>query len=530
MFAELFFLLTFWGWESKWHFLPLYMLKRIETALISIYHKDGFSEIATALKNLGITVYTTGGTLDYLAPLGVNTVAVEDITGFPSILGGRVKTLHPAVFGGILARRNEANDLEQLKEYSIPTIDLVVVDLYPFEATVASGASHSSIIEKIDIGGISLIRAGAKNHADTVIIGSKNEYSDLLHILTEQEGKTSLEERQTLAAKAFHVSSHYDAAIFNWFQKNTQVPGFKKSVETGESLRYGENPHQKATFYGDLNSIVTFLNGKQLSYNNLLDLDAALQLIQDFSGCVCGIIKHNNACGLAVRPTVLEAWHDALAGDPVSAFGGIIAFNREIDLATAQEIDKIFYEILVAPSYAPEALEYLKRKEKRIILQQNKKLELASQFKSLLDGVIQQDYDTKVVTEADLTFKTSEKPTAEEIQDMLFANILVKHTKSNAIVLVKNQQLIGSGTGQTSRIDALKQAIHKAKSFGFDTQDAVLASDAFFPFADSVEEAHKAGIQCIIQPGGSVKDEESINYCNQHHMKMVFTGHRHFRH
>lgn len=506
------------------------MQKRIETALISIYHKEGFSEIASALKNLGITVYTTGGTLDYLQPLGVKTEAVEELTGYPSILGGRVKTLHPAVFGGILARRNEANDLDQLKEFSIPTIDLVVVDLYPFEETVASGAGHTSIIEKIDIGGISLIRAGAKNHADTVIIGSKNEYADLLRILTEQKGETTLEQRQTLAAKAFQVSSHYDSAIFSWFQSQTQVPGFKKSVAQGETLRYGENPHQKATFYGDLGSVVTFLNGKQLSYNNLLDLDAALQLIQDFSGTVCAIIKHNNACGLAVRPTVLEAWHDALAGDPVSAFGGIIAFNSEIDLATAQEIDKIFYEILVAPSYAPEALEFLKRKEKRIILQQNKKLALASQFKSLLDGVIQQDYDTKVVTEADLTIKTQEKPSADEIQDLLFANVLVKHTKSNAIVLVKNQQLIGSGTGQTSRIDALKQAIHKAKSFGFDTQGAVLASDAFFPFADSVEEAHKAGIQCIIQPGGSVKDEDSINYCNQHNMKMVFTGHRHFRH
>jgi len=519
-----------WSWESLVDYLPLYMQKKIESALISIYHKEGFSEIATALKNLGITVYTTGGTMDYLQPFGVKTVAVEDITGFPSILGGRVKTLHPAVFGGILARRNEENDLKQLKEFSIPTMDLVVVDLYPFEETVAAGADPSSIIEKIDIGGISLIRAGAKNHNDTVIIGSKNEYSDLLKILTEQMGETSLEQRQVLAAKAFQTSSHYDTAIFNWFQTNTQVSGFKKSVSQGEALRYGENPHQSATFYGDLGAIVTFLNGKQLSYNNLLDLDAALQLIQDFSDCVCAIIKHNNACGLAVRSTVLEAWHDALAGDPISAFGGIIAFNREIDLATAQEIDKIFYEILVAPSYAPEALEYLRKKEKRIILQQNKKLELSSQYKSLLDGVIQQDYDTKVVGESDLTFKTIEKPTAEEIQDMLFANILVKHTKSNAIVLVKNQQLIGAGTGQTSRIDALKQAIHKAKSFGFDTQDAVLASDAFFPFADSVEEAHKAGIQCIIQPGGSVKDEESINYCNQHHMKMVFTGHRHFRH
>jgi phosphoribosylaminoimidazolecarboxamide formyltransferase/IMP cyclohydrolase len=506
------------------------MQKRIQTALISIYHKEGFSEIASALKNLGISVYTTGGTLDYLHPLGVKTEAVEELTGYPSILGGRVKTLHPAVFGGILARRNEANDLEQLKKFSIPTIDLVVVDLYPFEETVASSASHASIIEKIDIGGISLIRAGAKNHTDTVIIGSKNEYADLLHILTEQQGETSLEQRQILAAKAFQVSSHYDSAIFSWFQFQTQVPGFKKSVAQSETLRYGENPHQKATFYGDLGSVVTFLNGKQLSYNNLLDLDAALQLIQDFSGTVCAIIKHNNACGLAVRPTVLEAWHDALAGDPVSAFGGIIAFNSEIDLTTAQEIDKIFYEILVAPSYAADAMEFLKRKEKRIILQQNKKLALASQFKSLLDGVIQQDYDTKVVTEADLTIKTQEKPSAEEIQDLLFANLLVKHTKSNAIVLVKNQQLIGSGTGQTSRIDALKQAIHKAKSFGFDTQGAVLASDAFFPFADSVEEAHKAGIQCIIQPGGSVKDEDSINYCNQHHMKMVFTGHRHFRH
>jgi len=506
------------------------MQKPIKTALISIYHKDGFQEIAQELKRLGIEVYTTGGTLDYLAPMGVKTIPVEDVTGFPSILGGRVKTLHPAVFGGILARRNNATDLEQLQQYHLPLLDLVVVDLYPFEETVAAGGTHQQIIEKIDIGGISLIRAGAKNHEDTVIIASKNEYADLLSILKEQDGATTQEQRSVLATKAFRVSSHYDAAIFNWFQVQNPMDGLKVSFNEGETLRYGENPHQSAKFYGDLSGLVTFLNGKQLSYNNLLDLDAALQLLQDFEECTCAIIKHNNACGLASRPTVLEAWNDALAGDPISAFGGILAFNREVDLETAQEIDRIFYEILVAPSFTEEALSLLQKKEKRIILQQNRPLEMKRQFKSLLDGVIYQDYDKKVVDEQDLVVKTQLAPTSEEIEDLLFAKKLVKHTKSNAIVLAKNKQLIGSGTGQTSRIDALKQAIHKAKTFGFDTHGSVLASDAFFPFADSVEEAHKVGVSCIIQPGGSVKDEDSINYCNQHQMKMVFSGHRHFRH
>lgn len=506
------------------------MSKTIQSALISIYHKEGFEAIAAELLRLNITVYSTGGTLDYLRQLGVNPIPVETITGYPSILGGRVKTLHPAVFGGILARRSNIDDINHLAGYHIPEIDLVVVDLYPFEQTLQAGGTHEQIIEKIDIGGISLIRAGAKNFDDVVIVPSQHEYADLHQILRDQDGNTTREERANLAAKAFNVSSHYDAAIFNYFKVNTGVEGFKVSQPSSDALRYGENPHQKAAFHGKIDDIVEILNGKQLSYNNLLDLDAALWLMQDFDECTCAIIKHNNACGVASRDTAYEAWKDALAGDPVSAFGGIIAFNREVDLETAKDIDRIFYEILVAPSYTAEALELLTKKEKRIVLRQKRKLNATKQFRSLLDGVVKQDYDRKVVVADDLKTVTNQAPTKEEIEDLLFANKLVKHTKSNAIVIAKNKQLIGSGTGQTSRIDALKQAIHKARTFNFDLQGAVLASDAFFPFADSVEEAHKVGIASVIQPGGSVKDEDSINYCNQHHMSMVFTGVRHFRH
>lgn len=429
-----------------------------------------------------------------------------------------------------MARRSNIDDINHLAGYHIPEIDLVVVDLYPFEQTLQAGGSHEQIIEKIDIGGISLIRAGAKNFDDVVIVPSQHEYADLHQILRDQDGNTTREERANLAAKAFNVSSHYDAAIFNYFKLNTGVEGFKVSQPSSDALRYGENPHQKAAFHGKIDDIVEILNGKQLSYNNLLDLDAALWLMQDFDECTCAIIKHNNACGVASRDTAYEAWKDALAGDPVSAFGGIIAFNREVDLETAKDIDRIFYEILVAPSYTAEALELLTKKEKRIVLRQKRKLNATKQFRSLLDGVVKQDYDRKVVTADDLKTVTNQAPTQEEIEDLLFANKLVKHTKSNAIVIAKNKQLIGSGTGQTSRIDALKQAIHKARTFNFDLQGAVLASDAFFPFADSVEEAHKVGIAAVIQPGGSVKDEDSINYCNQHHMSMVFTGVRHFRH
>lgn len=505
-------------------------LKRINSALISVFDKGNLEPIIEKLKELNVKIYSTGGTKQFIEKLGADVIAVEDLTDYPSILGGRVKTLHPKVFGGILARRDNNSDNEQLKEYQIPEIDLVIVDLYPFEDTVASGAEEQDIIEKIDIGGISLIRAAAKNFKDTVIVPSKNQYQDIIDLLNKNRGETSLEERKRFALEAFNVSSHYDTAIYNYFNKELKKPSFKQSSISGKELRYGENPHQKGTFFGNLDEVFDQLHGKQISYNNLLDIEAAVQLIAEFKDTTFAIMKHNNACGVASREKLVEAWNNALAGDPVSAFGGILITNREIDMATAIEIDKIFFEVIIAPSYANDALEVLKKKKNRIILVQKMFEFPKAQYRSMLHGTLVQDRDLKMETEDDLKTVTKKEATKQEIEDLLFANKIVKHSKSNTIVLAKNKQLCASGVGQTSRVDALKQAITKATGFKFDLNSAVMASDAFFPFSDSVQIANEAGISSVIQPGGSVRDQESIDYCDQHNMSMVFTGIRHFKH
>jgi phosphoribosylaminoimidazolecarboxamide formyltransferase / IMP cyclohydrolase len=504
--------------------------KKISSALISVYHKENLESLVRKLHELNITIYSTGGTYDFICGLGIKAVPVEDLTTYPSILGGRVKTLHPKVFGGILARRDNLGDIEQLDKYEIPQIDLVVVDLYPFEATLASGASDEDIIEKIDIGGISLIRAAAKNFKDVAIISSADQYSELLALLDLEKGFTSLEYRKSLACKAFNVSSHYDTAIFKYFNADDQEKVFKQSILKATELRYGENPHQKGTFYGDLDSILTQLNGKAISYNNLLDIDAAVSLMSDFKETAFAIIKHNNACGIAVRNKLIDAWKDALAGDPISAFGGVLITNRPMDEATAQEINKLFCEVIIAPEYEKNTLEILKSKKNRVILQINLTGLPGRQFKTVLNGVIEQDRDLKTETISDFQNATISSPDEKQAEDLVFANILVKHTKSNAIVLVKNKQLLASGTGQTSRVDALRQAIAKAKSFGFDLNGAVMASDAFFPFPDCVEIAHSEGITSVIQPGGSVNDKASIEFCNNNGVAMVITGFRHFKH
>ena len=505
-------------------------LKQIKSVLISVFDKGNLQPIIEKLNKLGVQIYSTGGTKQFIEKLGVNVIAVEDITDYPSILGGRVKTLHPKVFGGILARRNNDSDKQQLEEYQIPEIDLIIVDLYPFEDTAASGAGEQEIIEKIDIGGISLIRAAAKNFKDTVIVPSKNQYQHLIDLLEEKNGETSLEDRKRFALEAFNISSHYDTAIFNYFNTEFQKPAFKQSSISGNELRYGENPHQNGIFFGDLTEVFDQLHGKQISYNNLLDIEAAVQLIAEFDETTFAILKHNNACGAASREKLVDAWNDALAGDPVSAFGGILITNEEVDMATAIEIDKIFFEVIIAPSYANDALEVLKKKKNRIILIQKMFDFPKSQYRSMLHGTLVQDRDLKMETKADLKTSTKKEPTKEEIEDLLFANKLVKHSKSNTIVLAKNKQLCASGVGQTSRIDALKQAITKASSFKFDLNGAVMASDAFFPFADSVQIANEAGIKSVIQPGGSVRDQESIDFCDASDMAMVFTGTRHFKH
>lgn len=502
----------------------------IKRALVSVFYKDGLEPLIKKLHSLGVEFYSTGGTQQFIEDLGIPVIAVEDLTGYPSILGGRVKTLHPKVFGGILNRRGHDGDVAEIAEYEIPGIDLVIVDLYPFEATVASGAAEQDIIEKIDIGGISLIRAAAKNFADVVIVASKADYTPLLNILEEKNGVTELADRRLFAAKAFNVSSHYDTAIFNYFNQTEGIEAFKAGYTDATVLRYGENPHQKGVFYGNLNDVFEQLHGKELSYNNILDAEAAIALIKDFDETTFAIIKHNNACGLASRPTVKEAYLDALAGDPTSAFGGVLAVNANVDEATALELDKLFFEILMAPSFDEKALEILKGKKNRILLTLKNFKRPAQQVRTSLNGLLVQDFDTKTETAADLTTVTNTAPTAEEVEDLLFANKLVKHTKSNTIVLAKNKQLIASGTGQTSRVDALKQAIAKAQSFNFDLNGAVMASDAFFPFPDCVEIANGVGVHAVIQPGGSIKDQASIDYCNQHNMAMVFTGFRHFKH
>lgn len=505
-------------------------LKRINSALISVFNKDNLEPIIEKLKQLNVKIYSTGGTKAFIEKLGAPVVAVEEVTDYPSILGGRVKTLHPKVFGGILARRDNATDKEQLVDYKIPEIDLVIVDLYPFEDTVASGAAEQDIIEKIDIGGISLIRATAKNYKDTVIVPSKDQYQNLINLLEEKNGETSLADRKQLALEAFKVSSHYDTAIFNYFNSDFNQPAFKQSYVNANELRYGENPHQKGTFFGNLEDVFDQLHGKQISYNNLLDIEAAVQLIADFDETTFAILKHNNACGVASRNKLVDAWNDALAGDPISAFGGILITNRNIDMATAIEIDKIFFEVIIAPAYDDDALSVLKKKKNRIILIQKMFDFPKAQYRSMLNGALVQDRDLKMEIEADLKPATTKEPTKEEIEDLLFANKLVKHSKSNTIVLAKNKQLCASGVGQTSRIDALKQAITKANAFKFDLNGAVMASDAFFPFADSVQIASEAGVKAVIQPGGSVRDQESIDFCNENGMAMVFTGTRHFKH
>ena len=503
--------------------------KKIKSALISVFYKDGLDEIVKTLDQQGVKIYSTGGTQTFIEQLGVTVTPVENLTGYPSILGGRVKTLHPGVFGGILARREEATHLQQLEEYKIPEIDLVIVDLYPFEETVASGADHASIIEKIDIGGISLIRAAAKNYKDVVIVPSQKQYGTLLDLLKKQDGATTLEDRRWFATAAFAVSSGYDSAIYNYFSRE-EFPAHRAAVDGQKSLRYGENPHQKGIFYGRLDDVFEQVHGKEISYNNLLDIDAAVALIADFDETTVAILKHNNACGLASRPKLSEAWNDALAGDPVSAFGGIIITNTAVDAAAAAEMDKIFFEVVLAPAYDAAALEILKKKKNRIILILKQKAQPALQSRTLLNGVLIQERDTKTETADDLKSVTQTAPGAQEIEDLLFANKIVKHSKSNAIVLAKNKQLIASGVGQTSRVDALKHAISKAGSFEFDLKGAVMASDAFFPFADSVELAQKAGITAVIQPGGSIRDNETIAFCDQNNVSMVFTGNRHFKH
>lgn len=508
-------------------------LKQIKSALISVFDKTGLEPIIRRLAELNVTIYSTGGTQEFIEKMGVNVEKVEDLTSYPSILGGRVKTLHPKIFGGILNRRNNEEDQVQITDYEIPSIDLVIVDLYPFEKTVHSTTDHEAIIEKIDIGGISLIRAAAKNYEDVVIIPSQAQYARFLEQLTAN-GETSLDTRMSFARDAFNVSSHYDTQIHAYFASKTESTGLslKISMQQGEVLRYGENPHQQGVFFGDLHPVFDKLHGKELSYNNLLDVDAAVQLMLEFreDTPTFAILKHNNACGLATRNTIKEAYEAALAGDPVSAFGGILISNTSIDAATAELINDLFCEVVIAPGYEARAIEILQSKKNRIILRQKETSFPQKQVRTILNGILEQDKDFKSETAADLKTVTDISPTTEETGDLLFANKLVKHTKSNTIVLAKNKQLLASGTGQTSRVDALRQAIHKAQSFNFDLKGAVMASDAFFPFPDCVEIAHQAGIKAVIQPGGSIKDDLSIAYCNEHQLAMVMTGVRHFKH
>ena len=504
--------------------------KTIQSALISVFDKTGLEPIVNQLNSQNVIIYSTGGTEDFIKNLGIPVVPVEDVTSYPSILGGRVKTLHPKIFGGILNRQDNPSDVEQMRAYEIPQIDLVIVDLYPFEKTVASGASEADIIEKIDIGGISLIRAAAKNFKDTVIVSSVNEYNYLLDVISTQNGATTLEQRKLLATKAFHVSSHYDSAIFNYF--NTDETYYKQSIADGQILRYGENPHQKGYFFGDFDQMFTKVHGKELSYNNLLDVDAAVNLILEFkhNDPTFAILKHNNPCGLATRSTMKQAYLDALAGDPTSAFGGVLIANGTIDTETALEINQLFCEVVIAPSYDEKAVEILQEKKNRIILIQNEVELPQKQVRTCLNGLLIQDKNAVTDNKEGLKTVTTKEPTNQEIEDLLFASKICKNTKSNTIVFAKNGQLIAAGTGQTSRVDALKQAIEKANSFNFNLNGAVMASDAFFPFPDCVEIAHLAGITAVIQPGGSIKDELSIAYCNENNLAMVFTGTRHFKH
>ncbi|MBL7559212.1 bifunctional phosphoribosylaminoimidazolecarboxamide formyltransferase/IMP cyclohydrolase [Olleya sp. YSTF-M6] len=506
--------------------------KTIKSALISVFSKDGLEPIVKELNKQGVTIYSTGGTETFIKNLGIDVVPVEDVTSYPSILGGRVKTLHPKVFGGILNRQNHDGDVKEMKDFDIPQIDVVIVDLYPFEKTVASGASNQDIIEKIDIGGISLIRAAAKNYADVICVSSVDDYAEFLELITDKKGDLSEADRKRFAAKAFNVSSHYDSAIFNYFNTTENLASFKLSETKGQVLRYGENPHQKGFFFGNFDELFTKLHGKELSYNNLLDVDAAVNLIQEFKGenPTFAILKHNNACGFAQRDTVQQAYTDALAGDPVSAFGGVLISNTEIDEATANAIHTLFCEVVIAPSFSSEAETILKGKKNRILLVLNDIDFPQTSVRTCLNGVLVQDKDNKTDVIEDFKYATNTKPNTSEIEDLIFASKICKHTKSNTIVLVKNKQLCASGTGQTSRVDALNQAIHKAQSFKFDLKGSVMASDAFFPFPDCVEIAGNVGISSVIQPGGSIKDQLSIDYCNDNDISMVMTGTRHFKH
>ncbi|WP_035335731.1 bifunctional phosphoribosylaminoimidazolecarboxamide formyltransferase/IMP cyclohydrolase [Dokdonia sp. PRO95] len=506
--------------------------KKIGAALISVFHKDGLAPIVQKLHEQGVTLYSTGGTEKFIKDLGIPVVPVEDVTSYPSILGGRVKTLHPKVFGGILNRQDHEGDVKEMEEFEIPQLDLVIVDLYPFEKTVASGAPEQDIIEKIDIGGISLIRAAAKNFKDTLCISSMEDYAEVLDIITAGNGSTTIEERKRFAAKSFAVSSHYDTAIFNYFNTDQEIPVLRHSSNDGKALRYGENPHQKGFFFGDFDEVFEKLHGKELSYNNLLDVDAAVNLISEFQGeaPTFAILKHNNACGFAQRETMHQAYVDALAGDPTSAFGGVLIANGNIDISTANEIHKLFCEVVIAPSYDADALEILKGKKNRIVLTLKNIVLPETTVRTCLNGTLVQGRDNKTDVKENLTNATTTAPTDKEIEDLLFASKICKHTKSNTIVLAKNKQLCASGTGQTSRVDALRQAIEKATSFGFDLKGSVMASDAFFPFPDCVEIADNAGITSVIQPGGSIKDQLTIDYCNENNISMVMTGTRHFKH
>jgi phosphoribosylaminoimidazolecarboxamide formyltransferase/IMP cyclohydrolase len=505
--------------------------QQIQSALLSVYHKEGLEPIVRLLHQQGVQLYSTGGTHDFIAGLNIPVTAVESVTGYPSILGGRVKTLHPKIFGGILSRREDSGDNQQIREFDIPSIDLVLVDLYPFEDTVASGAAEEDIIEKIDIGGISLIRAAAKNFRDVVVVASREKYQDLEKLLREKSGSTDLADRKLFAAYAFSVTSHYDSAIFQYFNTDHSVDAFRLSLSGSRKLRYGENPHQQGWFHGDLKAMFEQLNGKELSYNNLVDVDAAVMLIDEFAGDTAfAIIKHTNACGVATGAGSKEAYLKALSADPVSAFGGVIATNQEVDLAVAEELNKLFFEVLIAPSFRPEALQLLSSRKNRILLTRKDTALPQKMIKTLLNGVISQDKDDHTETVADLRTVTEREPTEAEKRSLVFAAKIAKHTKSNTIVLAREGQLLSSGVGQTSRVDALKQAIEKARSFGFDLNGSVMASDAFFPFPDCVEIANRVGISAVVQPGGSVKDADSISYCNANGMAMAFTGIRHFRH
>ena len=511
--------------------------KKITRALISVFYKDGLEPIVHQLAKNNVEFVSTGGTQEFIEKLGYKVTPVEQLTGYPSIFGGRVKTLHPTVFGGILYRRDDAGDVKQANEFKIAPIDLVIVDLYPFEETVkkalssGEGLGEADIIEKIDIGGISLIRGAAKNFNDVLIVSSRNQYTEVLELLKDRNSSTEISDRKRFAALAFDVTSHYDSAIFNYFNREQNIASLKSSYQNGKTLRYGENPHQKGIYFGDLDGLFDQLNGKELSYNNLVDVDAAVNLVKEFEGeTAFVIIKHTNACGVATGSSVKETYLKAFQADTISAFGGVLACSKKIDLEAAEEMNKLFFEILIAPDYEPAALQLLKSKKNRIILKQKQSLTATKQFKSLLNGVIEQDLDLHTDSEADLKTVTKRAPSAQEVNALLFASKVCKHTKSNTIILAVDGQMLSSGVGQTSRVDALKQAIEKAKSFGFDLKNAVMASDAFFPFPDCVEIAYQHGISAVIQPGGSIKDQDSIDFCDEHYMAMVFTGFRHFKH